>query len=51
MQQISTSYVKNNVWGSGDEYLTVEVQVDSSKFRRGEHVNVTIESILTDEKT
>ena len=43
--QTNTSYVKNNVWGHGDEYLTVEVQVDSSKFKRGEHVNVTIENI------
>lgn len=45
MQQQSTSYVKNNVWGPGDEYLTVDVQVDSSKFKRGEHVKVTVESI------
>ena len=44
--QTNTSYVKNNVWGPGDEYLTVEVQVDSSKFKRGDRVKVTIESIV-----
>ena len=45
MQQISTSYVKNNTWGIDDEYLTVDVQIDSSKFKRGDRVKVTIESI------
>ena len=43
--QTNTSYVKNNVWGLGDEYLTVEVQVDSSKFKRGDYVKVTVENI------
>ena len=45
MQQQSTSYVKNNVWGPGDEYLTVEVQVDSSKFKRGDDVKITVEKL------
>ena len=43
--QTSTTYVKNNTWGINDEYLTVDIQVDSSKFKRGEHVKVTVESI------
>ncbi|MCK5012736.1 MAG: hypothetical protein KAS66_02865 [Candidatus Omnitrophica bacterium] len=43
--QTNTSYVKNNTWGIDDEYLTVDVQVDSSKFKRGDHVKVTIENI------
>ena len=45
MQQIITSHVKNNVWGPRDEYLTVEVQVDSSKFKRGDQVKATIENV------
>ena len=43
--QMSTSHVQNNVWGSGDEYLTVTVQVDSSKFKRGDLVKVTIDKL------
>ena len=43
--QTITSYVKNNVWGPGDEYLTVEVQVDSSKFKRGALVKVTVDKL------
>ena len=42
--QTNTSYVKNNTWGIDDEYLTVEVQIDSSKFKRGDPVKVTIEN-------
>lgn len=45
MQQQSTSHVKNNAWGPGDEYLTVEVQVDSSKFKRGDLVKVTVDKL------
>ena len=45
MQQIITSYVKNNVWGPDDEYLTVTVQVDSSKFKRGDLVKVTVDKL------
>ena len=45
MQQQSTSHVKNNVWGPGDEYLTVEVQVDSSKFKCGDLVKVTVDKL------
>ena len=44
-QQIITSYVKNNVWGPDDEYLTVTVQVDSLKFKRGDLVKVTVDKI------
>ena len=43
--QTITSYVKNNVWELGDEYLTVEVQVDSSKFKRGDLVKVTVDKL------
>lgn len=45
MQQIITGRVKNNIWGHDDEYLTVEVQVDSLKFKRGDSVKVTIEKL------
>ena len=45
MQQIITSYVKNNVWDPGDEYLTVTVQVDSSKFKRGDLVKATVDKL------
>ena len=45
MTQQSTSHVKNNVLGPGDEYLTVTVQVDSSKFKRGDLVKVTIDKL------
>lgn len=45
MQQISTGYVKNNTWGIDDEYLTVDIQVDSSKFKRGDRVIVTIDKL------
>ena len=43
--QTITSYVKNNVWEPGDKYLTVEVQVDSSKFKRGDLVKVTVDKL------
>ena len=43
MKETIETYVKNNVWGIDDEYLTVEVQVD--KFRRGDKVKVTVEKM------
>lgn len=43
MKESTISYVKNNVWGIDDEYLTVEVQV--SKFKRGDKVKVTVEKV------
>lgn len=43
MNEIITSYVKNNVWGPDDEYLTVTVQVDSLKFKKGDVVKVTVD--------
>ena len=45
MQEIITGRVKNNIWGHDDEYLTVEVQVDSSKFKPGDDVKITIEKL------
>ena len=32
--------------GIDDEYLTVDVQIDSSKFKRGDCVKVTVENIV-----
>ena len=43
--EVITGHVKNNVWGPDDEYLTVEVQVDGSKFKKGDAVKVTIEKL------
>lgn len=43
--QTSKCYVQKKVWDLGDEYFILEVQVDSSKFKRGERVKVTVESI------
>lgn len=37
--------VKKNTWGIDDEYLIIEVQVDSSEFKAGETVNVIIEKV------
>lgn len=45
MQEIITSYVEKKVWDQDDEYLTVTVQVDSSKFKRGDSVKVTVDKI------
>lgn len=42
MKQTINGYVKNLVYGIDDEYLIVEVQV--SKFKRGDKVKVTVES-------
>ena len=43
MKQVINGYVKNLVYGIDDEYLTVEVQVSSSKFKRGDKVKITVE--------
>ncbi|MCK4668162.1 hypothetical protein KAU33_15525 [Candidatus Dependentiae bacterium] len=45
MEQTITGRVKNNVWGPNDEYLTVEVQVDSLKFKEGDAVEVTVKKL------
>ena len=45
MQQIITSYVNKNTWGPDDEYLTVTVSVDSSKFKRGDLVKVIVDKL------
>lgn len=45
MQQIITSYVDKKTWGPDDEYLTITVQVDSSKFKRGDLVEVTVDKL------
>ena len=45
MQQIITGRVSKKVWGSDDEYLTVEVQVDSSIFKAMENVRVTVDQL------
>lgn len=43
MEQIITGHVNEKVWGPGDTYLTVEVQVDSSIFKSNDTVKVTVE--------
>jgi len=45
MQQIINGRVSKKVWGPDDEYLTVEVQVDSSIFKSMENVKVTVEQL------
>lgn len=45
MTEVLTGRVKNNRWGPEDEYLTVEVQVDSPDFKEGDAVKVTIEKL------
>ena len=45
MQEVITSYVNKNVWSQDDEYLTVTVQVDSAKFKRGDRVKVTVDKL------
>jgi hypothetical protein len=43
VKEIKEGIVQEKVWGPNDTYLTVEVQVDSSRFKDGEKVKVTIE--------
>lgn len=45
MEQIITGHVNKKLWGPDDEYLTVEVQVDSSIFKSNEKVKVTVEQL------
>ncbi|MCK5520310.1 MAG: hypothetical protein KAI81_04295 [Candidatus Marinimicrobia bacterium] len=41
-KQIINSWVDSKTWDVDDEYLTVTVQVDSYKFKRGDKVTVEI---------
>jgi len=43
MKQVISGFVKNLVYGIDDEYLVVEVQVSSSKFKPGDKVRITVE--------
>jgi len=45
VKEIKEGIVQMKVWGPDDTYLTVEVQVDSSHFKDGERVKVTIEKL------
>ena len=42
-QQTKTTHIRSKHWGPDDDYLTVEIQVDSSIFSPGEYVKVTVE--------
>ena len=39
---VKEAIVVEKVWGPDDTYLTVEVQVDSSQFKRGDKVEVMV---------
>ena len=41
----TTTQVQKRRWDIDDEYLVVEAQVDSSEFKSGDEVKVTIEKI------
>ena len=41
----TTGYVYKKCWDHDDYYSTVEVQVDSSMFKNGQKVKVTVEEM------
>ena len=45
MQQQCLTTVRLKVWDINDTYLTVDVQIDSAKFKAGDTVKVTVEKI------
>ena len=41
----TTTHVQKRTWDRDDTYLVIEVQVDSSEFKNGDEVKVTIEKV------
>lgn len=41
----TTAHVQKRRWDINDEYLVVEAQLDSSEFKSGDKVKITIEKI------
>lgn len=45
MKQKIETHVQERVWGPGDTYYIAEVQIDELKFKPGEKVIITVESV------
>lgn len=44
-KEVTVATVDERIWDVDDTYLSITVQVDAQLFKKGEKVNVTIESI------